>query len=112
MDKYLKNVDYSAVLDMAELVPYQPAQVVSRTLVQNAALGITLFGFDAGEAISAHESTGDALAMVLDGRADVTIGGTSYSVSAGQSIVMPAGVPHAVAAPERLKMLLVVVFPQ
>lgn len=111
MNKYLKNIDYQTAVDMAQLVPYQPGQVVSRTLVQNKAVGITLFGFDKGEQISAHESKGDALVMVLDGTADITIGDKVYSVPAGQSIVMPAGVPHAVAAPEQSKMLLIVVFP-
>lgn len=111
MNKFLKNIDYETAVDMAQLVPYQSGQVVSRTLVQSKAIGMTLFGFDKGEQISAHESKGDALVMVLDGVADITIGEKVHAVSAGQSIVMPAGVPHAVSAPEQLKMLLVVVFP-
>lgn len=111
MNKYLKNIDYETVLEMAQLVPYQPGQVVSRTLVQNASIGITLFGFDAGEQISAHESKGDALVMVLDGEADITIDSIGYTVKAGQSVVMPAGIPHAVSAPNQMKMLLIVVFP-
>lgn len=107
----LKNIDIETVLDMAELVVYQPGQIVSRTLVQNKAVSITLFAFDAGEEISAHESSGDALVYVLDGKAALTIGGKEYTASAGQTVVMPANVSHAVAAPERFKMLLVVVFP-
>ena len=107
----LKNIDIETVLDMAELVTYQPGQIVSRTLVQNKAVSITLFAFDAGEEISAHESTGDALVYVLDGKAALTIGGKEYAASAGQTVVMPANVSHAVAAPERFKMMLVVVFP-
>ena len=111
MNKYLKNIDYETVLDMAQLVPYQPGQVVSRTLVQTPSIGITLFGFDAGEQISAHESKGDALVMVLDGKADITIGDSVHAVEGGQSVVMPAGIPHAVSAPQQMKMLLIVVFP-
>jgi quercetin dioxygenase-like cupin family protein len=107
----LKNIDIEKVLDMAELVTYQPGQIVSRTLVQNKAVSITLFAFDGGEEISTHESSGDALVYVLDGQAQLTIGGREYTATAGQTVVMPASVPHAVAAPGPFKMLLVVVFP-
>lgn len=110
-DKYLKNIDFEAVLNMAELVSYQPGQIVSRTLAQNKAVSITLFAFDAGEEISSHESTGDALVYVLDGSASITIDGKHYALKAGETIVMPAGIPHAVEAAAPFKMLLVVVFP-
>ncbi len=108
----LKNIEAEKAIDMAGLVEYQPGQIVSRTLVQNKAVSVTLFAFDAGEEISAHESSGDALVYVLDGKALLTIGGAEHTAAAGQAVVMPAGIPHAVAAPERFKMLLVVVFPQ
>lgn len=112
MDKrFLKNIDFETVLDLSDLVLYQPGQVVSRTLVQNKSVGITLFAFDAGEQISSHESTGDALVQILDGSASITIGEKTYTLAKGQTIVMPAGVPHALEAIERFKMMLVVIFP-
>lgn len=107
----LKNIDFEKVLDMVGLVEYRQGQIVSRTLVQNKAVSITLFAFDGGEEISSHESEGDALVYVLDGKALLTIGGSEHTATTGQTVVMPAGVPHAVAAPEPFKMLLVVVFP-
>jgi len=109
--RFLKNIDFETVLELQALVSYQPGQIVSRTLVQNGAVGITLFAFDAGEQISSHESKGDALLTVLDGSAKVTIGETVHTPAGGQSVVMPANVPHAVEAPERFKMMLTVVFP-
>ncbi|MGE5495555.1 MAG: cupin domain-containing protein [Burkholderiales bacterium] len=112
MSTILKNIEFEKAIDFAELVAYQPGQIVSRTLVQNKAVSVTLFAFDAGEEISAHESSGDALVYVLDGKALLTIDGIGHTATSGQAVVMPAGVPHAVAAPERFKMLLVVVFPQ
>jgi quercetin dioxygenase-like cupin family protein len=111
MSNILKNIDIEKALNMAELVTYQPGQIVSRTLVQNKAVSITLFAFDAGEEISAHESSGDALVYVLDGKARLTIGGQEHIAETGQAVVMPATVPHAVYAPEQFKMLLAVVFP-
>lgn len=106
----LKNIDIAAVLPLAGLVPYQDGQIVSRTLVQNKAVSITLFAFEAGEEISTHASGGDALIYVLDGSGVITIDDTTYTPKAGECIVMPAGHPHAVAAQERFKMLLVVIF--
>ena len=112
MSNILKNIDFEKAVEMAGLVTYQPGQIVSRTLVQNKAVSITLFAFDSGEEISAHESSGDALVYVLDGKAQLTIGGQEHTATAGQTVVMPANVSHAVAAPEPFKMMLVVVFPQ
>ena len=106
----LKNIDIASVLPLAELVSYQDGQIVSRTLVQNKAVSITLFAFEAGEEISTHASGGDAMVYVLDGSGVITIDEKSYTPKAGECIVMPAGHPHAVAAAERFKMLLVVVF--
>ncbi len=106
----LKNIDIAAVLPLAELVSYQDGQIVSRTLVQNKAVSITLFAFEAGEEISTHASGGDAMVYVLDGSGVITIDEKTYTPKAGECIVMPAGHPHAVAATERFKMLLVVVF--
>ncbi|SHO44293.1 cupin domain-containing protein [Anaerocolumna xylanovorans] len=109
--QYLKNINFEQTLKLMDLVEYQPGQVVSRTLVQNDHVGITLFSFDKGELISTHASTGDALINVLTGKARITIGGKDYTLAEGESIVMPNNVPHAVYAEEKFKMLLTVVFP-
>ena len=106
----IKNLDKSTVLHLKEQIAYQPGQVVSRTLAQNDALSVTLFSFDRGEEISTHESGGDAFVTCLDGEGEITIDGVNYTLTEGQSIVMPAGHPHAVRGKERFKMLLVVVF--
>lgn len=110
-DKILKNMEFEKALEMGALVTYQEGQIVSRTLVQNKAVSITLFAFDTGEEISSHESKGDAMVYILDGSASITIGKNVHAVEAGQTIVMPAGIPHALEAATPFKMLLVVVFP-
>lgn len=106
----LKNIDKAQVLVLKEQVAYQQGQVVSKTLAQNQALSITLFSFDKGEEISAHKSKGDAFVTCLDGKGKITIDDKEYFLTEGQSIVMPAGHPHAVYGEEQFKMLLVVVF--
>ena len=110
MGNKMKNIAMSEVLVLKDQISYQPGQVVSRTLAQNAAVSVTLFSFDKGEEISTHESGGDAFVTCLDGVGKVTIDGIDYLLQEGESIVMPAGHPHAVYGEENFKMLLVVVF--
>ena len=110
MEGKLKNIAKSEVIVLKELVAYQDGQIVSKTLAQNDAVSITLFSFDKGEEISTHASGGDAFVTCLDGAGQITIDGKEYELHEGQSIVMPAGHPHAVLGKDRFKMLLVVVF--
>jgi len=111
VQKFIKNMEFEKVLTLADEVSYQPGQIVSKTLAQNKALSLTLFAFDKDEEISTHKSEGDAMVLVLDGTGQITIDGTNYTLKAGESIIMPAGKPHAVYALEKFKMFLVVVFP-
>ena len=110
MSKKMKNIAQSEVLTLREQISYQEGQVVSKTLTQNQAVSITLFSFAKGEEISTHESGGDAFVTCLDGIGKITIDGVEYLLHEGESIVMPAGHPHAVYGQEAFKMLLVVVF--
>lgn len=105
----MKNINKAEVVILKEQVAYQPGQVVSKTLAQNEALSVTLFAFDKGEEISTHKSDGDAFVTCLDGVGRITIDGVEYELTQGESIVMPAGHPHAVYGKEQFKMLLVVV---
>lgn len=108
--RLLKNIPYAKAVSLVDMIDYAPGQVISKTLAQNPAVGITLFAIAAGEGISAHKSGGDAFVTALDGSGEITIDNEKYVLAKGQSIVMPAGHPHAVSATENLKMLLVVVF--
>ena len=110
-NKIMKNIDIATPLSLAALVTYQSGQIVSRTLVQNRSVSLTLFAFDTDEEISSHASKGDAMVQVLDGTAKITIGDGVHQLKAGETVVMPAGVPHALEAVEPFKMLLTVIFP-
>lgn len=110
MKEPMKNILKAEVLTLKEQIEYQDGQVVSKTLAQNPAVSVTLFSFDKGEEISTHESAGDAFVTCLDGVGNITIDGRDYEITSGQSIVMPAGHPHAVYGKEQFKMLLVVIF--
>lgn len=111
MEKFIKNIEHKKVQKLTDLVSAEKGQVVSKTLAQNKAVSITVFAFSKGEEIATHDSTGDAMVSVLEGVGEFTVGGVKYTVKAGESLVMPAAVPHSVYAPENFKWLLTVVFP-
>lgn len=92
---------------LASLVPYDTGAVTSKTLRKDAAGTLTVFAFDRGQELSEHSAPFDAYVQVLDGRVELVIGGRSVVAEAGQLVLMPADVPHAVRAVERFKMLLV-----
>ena len=108
----LKNIEKATVLKLNDLLTYQDGQVISKTFSQNPAVGLTMFCLPKGEEISAHKSRGDALVTILEGKARITIDTTDYDVNAGESIVLPADIPHALYALENFKMFLTVVFPK
>jgi len=105
-----KNIDKQVKLRLQDLVAYQSGQVVSKTLVQNELMSVTVFSFDKGEEISTHASGGDAMVTVLDGTGRFTVGGEVFVLEAGETLVMPRGIPHAVFGQEQFKMLLTVSF--
>lgn len=105
-----KNIDKEKKLHLADLVDYSDGQVVSKTLVQNEAVSMTIFSFDKGEEISSHSAGGDAMVTVLDGKGKFTVGGTEYILEKGETLIMPKGIPHAVFGLERFKMQLIVSF--
>ena len=96
-------------IHLAELLDYAPGAVVSRTLVKSKAGTLTVFAFDQGEELSEHTTPFDAHVQVLEGRAELVIGGESVLPKAGETVLMPADVPHAVKAVERFKMLLILI---
>ena len=97
------------VLNMKDMVSYQPGAVVSRTVIDKDAGTVTLFAFDTGQGLSEHTAPFDALVQIIDGTADITIAGSLHTVKEGEMIIMPANKPHALKANPRFKMLLVMI---
>jgi quercetin dioxygenase-like cupin family protein len=96
----------SRAVRLEELAGYATGSVVSRTLLKKGGGSITLFAFDAGQGLSEHSTPYDAVVQILDGAAVLTIGGEAVPAAAGETVLMPADIPHAVHAPQRFKMLL------
>ena len=94
---------------LVSLVEYAADSIVSKTILDKPAGTITLFAFDKGQKLSEHTAPYDAVVQVIDGAGMITIDGKDINVSAGQIIVMPGNIPHAVKANERFKMLLTMI---
>lgn len=103
-----KNIAKKEKITLADQIEYQAGQVVSKTLVQNDKVSMTLFSFDKGEEISTHAAADDAMVTVLDGTGRFTVGGEVFILNAGETLIMPKDIPHAVYGEEKFKMQLVV----
>lgn len=97
------------VLDLAAMVDYQQASVVSRTLISKDAGTVTLFAFSQGQSLSEHTAPFDAMVYIIDGKAEVMISGESFNLTKGQMVIMPANKPHTVKAVVDFKMALVMI---
>ncbi|MCE1200628.1 MAG: cupin domain-containing protein [Bacteroidia bacterium] len=104
-----KFFDTAKVYDFSDAIDYQHGAVVSKQVMKNEEGNVTLFAFDAGQGLSEHTAPFDALVQVIEGKATITIGGINHELTAGQSIIMPANVPHALYAEKAFKMLLTMI---
>lgn len=103
------SVKPAEVKSLLDLLQYQDSSIVSRVLLKNKGGTVTLFAFDAGEGLSEHTAPFDALVVVTDGDAEVSIAGESFTVRQGETITLPANRPHAIKAVSKFKMLLIMI---
>lgn len=94
---------------LLNLIAYQKGTVVSKTLIEKKTGTVTLFAFDKGQGLSEHTAPFDAMVCVLDGTAEIAIGGNPVTVRQGEMLIMPANKPHALTAIERFKMMLIMI---
>jgi quercetin dioxygenase-like cupin family protein len=103
------TIETSKSFSTVESIEYAEGSVVSKTILKKPTGNITLFAFDMGEGLSEHSSPYEALVQLLDGKSEIIIGGTSYMLQTGQSIILPANIPHALKATEKFKMMLTMI---
>ena len=101
--------EHSRVMNFVDKVDYSAEGIVSKRVIQKEKGNITLFAFDKGQMLSEHTAPFDAMVQVIEGRAEIRIAGQPNELNAGESIIMPANVPHAVNAIEKFKMLLTMI---
>lgn len=101
-----KGFEPSTVENLSGMVQYQKGSIVSRVIAKKPSGNVTMFAFDKGEGLSEHTSPFDALAQIVDGEAEIIVAGVRHQLGAGDLILLPANVPHALEATRRFKMLL------
>ncbi len=101
------GIEKGVPADLKNVLDYATGAVVSKTLIDKKAGTLTVFSFDEGQGLSEHTAPFDAAVLILDGEAQLVIGGKEVAVSTGQFVIMPADIPHEVRAKKRFKMLLI-----
>lgn len=104
-----KTIEKGKAIGLDTLVGYQDGAVVSRTVIDKPVGTVTMFSFDEGEGLSEHTAPYDAMVLVVDGEAEITVAGKDSTVRAGEMMILPAGKPHALRAASRFKMLLIMI---
>jgi quercetin dioxygenase-like cupin family protein len=94
---------------LVDLVEYQDDTVVSRTLIDKKSGTVTLFAFGEDQGLSEHTAPFDAMVFVIDGEVEITIAKNKHHLGQGETIIMPANIPHALKAIKKFKMLLIMV---
>ena len=82
---------------------------MSRTIIDGEAGTVTLFAFDAGQGLTEHITSYDAIVYLVDGEAEIVVSGDVYHVREGEMIIMPANKPHALRGVKKFKMLLIMI---
>ena len=100
---------HSTIINFNDKVDYSAEGIVSKRVLQKEKGNVTLFAFDKGQKLSEHSAPFDAMVQVLEGKAEIQINRVPFELNAGQSIIMPANIPHAVNAVEKFKMLLTMI---
>lgn len=105
----MEDTKAGEVVNLAGMLDYQDGAVVSRTIIDKKQGTVTLFAFDEGQGLSEHTAPFDAMVLILDGQAEISISGKPFTLKAGEMIIMPASQPHALRALTRFKMLLIMI---
>ena len=92
-----------------EKVEYSGEGIVSKRVLDKPVGSVTLFAFDKGQRLSEHSAPFDAMVQVTEGKGEIIINKVEFELSAGDTIIMPANVPHEVNAAEKFKMVLTMI---
>lgn len=98
------NYVFYASLEAEAAVPENG--ILSRTLHNDDHVKTVLFGFAAGQELSAHTAPMAASLYFVSGEAQLTLGGDAREVKAGAFAYMPPQLQHAIVARTPVVMLL------
>lgn len=105
----MATFEKESIFNLENAIEYTSGGVISKQVIKSKGGNLTLFSFDKEQGLSEHKTPFDAIVLILDGEAEITIDGKLHLLKKGESIIMPANVPHALKAVERFKMLLTMI---
>ncbi len=105
----MSNFNHSTIINFKKDIEYASNSVVSKRVLEQKTGNITLFSFDKGQKLSEHSAPFDAMVQVVEGKVEITIDKKPYILKEGETIIMPANIPHALLAVEKFKMLLTMI---
>ena len=105
----MATFEKETIFNLEEMIEYTDGGVISEQVTKAKGGNMTLFSFDKEQGLSEHKTPYDAIVQILDGEAEITIGGNLHNLKKGDCIIMPANIPHALKAVERFKMLLTMI---
>jgi len=94
---------------LIESIDYSKGATVSKIVTKIKCVSTTLFSLDKRQKLSEHAAPFDAIAVILDGKCEISIAGKQNFLSEGQMIIMPANIPHALEAAEAFKIMLIMI---
>src|SRR5215207_7604354 len=103
------DTDYTFIGDLAGELQIPKDGILSRILLKNDHVNVTLFGFDAGQDLTEHTASTPAIVQILRGEAALTIGSDKREGGPSTWFSMPARLPHSISAKTPVVMLLVLV---
>ncbi len=105
----MNTFEHSTKINLKKDIDYSENGVVSKQVLEKSTGNITLFAFDKGQKLSEHSAPFDAMVQVIEGKVEITIDKKPYMLQEGETIIMPADIPHALTATEKFKMLLTMI---
>jgi quercetin dioxygenase-like cupin family protein len=97
---------YLLYQNLAAEAEVPPDGILSRTLYQDDHVKVVLFGFAAGQELSAHTAPFRAAIHVLEGTAQLTLGSDQVEAGPGTWAMMEPQLEHGILAKTPVKMLL------
>lgn len=100
-------MDYTFLADLHRDFAPPENGILSRILHKDEKVNVTLFGFSAGQELSAHSAPTPAILYFLDGEAAVQLGEDKVDAQRGSFIYMPPMLTHGILAKTPVRMLLI-----
>ncbi len=105
----MATFEKETIFNLENAIEYTEGGVISKQVTKSKGGNLTLFSFDKEQGLSEHKAPYDAIVQILDGETEITIGGKMHLLKKGDSIIMPANIPHSLKAIQRFKMLLTMI---